>query len=102
MIPVLPPTTDQCSSHTPVDGGFACWYPQMGGYVGKAIVYPLPSGCFDVLIWHDGEFPFDPLNEDGDISDSRGPIELHHCDPQQFVDFGNWVASLKGGEPPSP
>jgi len=55
-------------------------YPQMGGYCSRSIVESAGVGdCFDVAIWHDGEFPFD---------DGRPPTGLHHCDPMQFVSFG--------------
>lgn len=87
------PTSKQCESNAKVfederEIGYAIWYPQMGGYVGKAVVLlgkaHLDGGCFEVLVWHDGEFPF-----------SGGePRHLHHCDPQQFIDFGNKIAEL--------
>ena len=37
------PTSEQCNDHARVpdfNGNecYACWYPQMGGYVGKAVV----------------------------------------------------------------
>ena len=94
------PTAEQCSTHEKVwedeyQVGYAIWYPQMGGYVGKAIALfdkgwcDLPSGariggCFDVLVWHDGEFPFD----EGE------PRHIHHCDPEQFIDFGKKIEEL--------
>lgn len=97
------PTTEQCSSHdivyeTESKVGVACWYPQMGGYVARAVVIidkewkafsggSQEGGCFDMLIWHDGEFPFD--EESG-----QSPAHLHHCDPQQFINFGNFVKEL--------
>jgi hypothetical protein len=90
------PTGDQCQNREPVTWvhpnhgerhGFACWYPQMSGYVGKCVVEFLgdePDGCFDAWVWHDGEFPF---------SDSRQkPRALHHCAAAQFIRFGNEVA----------
>ena len=95
------PTNEQCSSNSVVCEddtkiGYAIWYPQMGGYVGRAVVVldkewsdngsSRSGGCFDVLVWHDGDFPF-----------SNGltpPIELHHCDPEQFIEFGRAVARL--------
>lgn len=87
------PTSAQIRDHETIEWcGFtlhATWYPQMGGYVGKCWVAPLGNGgCFDVWVWHDGEFPF---------SERPGtqPAFLHHCDPGQFVDFGQWVASLE-------
>lgn len=99
MTPDIPcPTVDQCSTHAKVfeddqHVGYAIWYPQMGGYVGQAVALiskgqEFADACFDVLVWHDGEFPFD--GETG-----HRPIELHHCSPSQFVDFGNKVLELQ-------
>jgi hypothetical protein len=87
------PTSEQCSAHAKVTGrvngveviGFACWYPQMGGYAGHAVLLPL-SGCFEVLVWHNGEFPFS--EEDG------SPAYLHHCDADQFIAFGEFAKSV--------
>jgi hypothetical protein len=88
------PTTQECTDHAAVDAGdgrvgFAVWYPQMGGYVARAVVVPdpPPAPCFTAYVWHDGTFPFD----DGD------PAELHHCEASQFVDFGKTVERLIGG-----
>jgi hypothetical protein len=89
------PTAEACSAGTlttvVVNGerieGYATWYPQMGGYGAKALVIP-SGGCFDVLVWHDGEFPF---------GDGRKPASLHHCDARQFIEFGEFVAKLPGG-----
>jgi len=93
------PTAEQCSTNArlpDVDGSpaYACWYPQMGGYVGKAVVVITPPAnagdydtCFEAYVWHDGEFPFD----------EGGPVRhLHHCMPSQFVDFGELVLKLQG------
>ena len=78
--------------------GYAIWYPQMGGYVGKAVAlldrqwfeYPHSSegGCIDVYVWHDGEFPFSKENNPGEAK------ILHHCDPEQFVQFGETLKAL--------
>lgn len=94
MIP-REPTSRECSDNTSIpkaDGtwdGFAIFYPQMGGY-GGAVVVPNPgSGCFDAYVWHDGEFPFGGESEPG-----RAPAVFHHCDPEQFVRFGETVAAL--------
>lgn len=72
--------------------GYCCWYPQMGGYSGIAIVIPA-GDCFDVLVWHDGEFPFDDDPFDG--GDKQEPVELHHCCAEQFVRFGNEMKEFK-------
>jgi len=93
------PTSEQCENnermkdvnHRPA---YACWYPQMGGYVGKCVVVlgntnGKRDDCFDVYIWHDGEFPFS--------GEGVGcPVELHHCMPSQFVTFGKLVLLLQG------
>lgn len=76
--------------------GFACWYPQMGGYVGKCVVEPMggPDDCFEAFVWHDGEFPFS--TEYGD----RVAV-LHHCSAAQFVKFGQGIIDrLAEGPPP--
>ncbi len=96
MIPE--PTTEQCSRNERTelsDGrvGYAGWYPQMGGYVGKCIVVPVPATggmCFDVYVWHNGEFPFR-----GEGDPAVQPIELHHCMASQFIDFGEWLETLE-------
>ncbi len=90
------PTSEQCSANArlPDWNGmhvYAAWYPQMGGYVGRAVVRFHPddgSTCFDALVWHNGEFPFDDEN----------PRELHHCCAKQFVDFGKTVLKMQGIE----
>lgn len=89
------PTADECSQHEQValgDGrtGTACWYPQMGGYWGKAVAV-ISNDCVDVYVWHDGEFPF---GED----DSREPALIHHCDGEQFIAFGKFLVALQNGE----
>lgn len=98
---VKEPTSQRCSARDKVfdDGttvGYAIWYPQMGGYVGHAVVlierplskYPVgfgPGSCFDVLVWHDGDFPF----REG----LQNPCELHHSHPDQFIEFGKKLPS---------
>lgn len=83
------PTPQQCSDNASIDSAhgvaaYACWYPQMGGYVGKAVIAVFPAedpndeGCCEAWVWHDGEFPFEGGN----------PKHLHHCDADQFVEFG--------------
>jgi hypothetical protein len=88
------PTHEQCNGNVPItlpDGrvGYACWYPQMGGYVSVCLVIPDAGGCFEAYVWHDGSFPFS-----GDDGPSGGPARIHHCNPDQFVGFGQWVGSL--------
>lgn len=95
------PTSDECNARARVFEndhvvGYAMWYPQMGGYGGKALAMfdkewtetgaGAIGGCIDVYVWHDGSFPF---SEDG-----LSPRRIHHCDPKQFVEFGNTLARL--------
>lgn len=83
------PTSEECDNHTEIaPGQFAIWYPQMGGYGGHAVVevWPTESNeCFNVWLWHDGEFPF----SEGQAGVS--PAHLHHCAAAQFVLFGHTV-----------
>lgn len=88
------PTPEQCDNRDKVfdEGdrhGFAIWYPQMGGYHGRAVAVfdktwteyenSTSGGCVDVYVWHNGDFPF---------HDGQNPALVHHCDPQQFIEFG--------------
>jgi hypothetical protein len=83
------PTAEECTAKARViafetlDGikryGYACWYPQMGGYGGRCVV------VFDEP---QGEFPFGPDTEDN-------PREIHHCAAEQFVRFGEAVAAMQ-------
>jgi len=91
------PTGDECNVNAPIvadDGtqGRAMWYPQMGGYVGRAIAYS-DDGCVNVFVWHDGEFPFsgESLHEG---EQPRSPVHLHHCEPDQFIEFGQRLSRL--------
>lgn len=85
------PTAEECTLESEIEPGrFAIWYPQMGGYVGRAVVEPgAEDDCFDVWIWHDGKFPFS--DEYGD----RSPAHLHHCEAEQFIDFGESVRKMQ-------
>lgn len=84
------PTGDECNTHAVIECGSdrwtACWYPQMGGYAGKCLVLGGGDECFDVLVWHDGEFSF----AEGECS----PTRLHHCSADQFVRFWEFVRGL--------
>lgn len=86
---VREPTADECSRHAEIAPGvYAIWYPQMGGYHGKAVVSLSDDGCFDAYVWHDGEFPF------GDKGES--PVRIHHCEAQQFIEFGQTIEGMLG------
>jgi hypothetical protein len=81
------PSPEQCSTGALIESGegqgFACWYPQMGGYVARAVIIPAGrDGCFDAWVWHDGEFPF---------RSPRIPVRLHHCEAAQFRAFADDV-----------
>ena len=92
MIP-REPTADECSTHADLgDGWTAIWYPQMGGYVGKAAAF-IEDECFEVYVWHDGEFPFSCGQTDRDVPAS--PVRLHHCDADQFISFGEELKRLQ-------
>lgn len=95
------PTGDQCNQNEVVwenehEIGYAIWYPQMGGYCGKAIaiINKRQAGdegaCITCWIWHDGEFPFS--------GDDLPPVYMHHCDPEQFVRFGRKLAEFNALE----
>lgn len=94
------PTNEQCSANARFQWGeiecLATWYPQMGGYVGKAVVVLAPTNeepCFEVFVWHNGEFPFSELNDPG-----IKPVRLHHCDGRSFVEFGETLMEFAGIE----
>lgn len=100
------PTPEQCSKNSVIFEDessiyYAVWYPQMGGYSGKAVArvdknWEMTSGgagkggCIDIWVWHDGEFPF---------SETEGnPKELHHCDPEQFIHFGEFLQRVNDAQ----
>jgi hypothetical protein len=96
------PTSDQCSNNARFELGdgriaYATWWPQMGGYVGRCIV--VVGGCFDVYVWHDGEFPFK-----GDGPRGQNPVKIHVDDPEQWVRFGEQLDAFYereyGGDEP--
>lgn len=98
------PTYDEVHNHTDVgDGWIACWYPQMGGYCGKAVIR-WDSGCFEAYVWHDGDFPFStgeelwpPTYDDygNAVTRYKEPAFLHHCSADQFIAFGEFAESLR-------
>ncbi len=99
------PTYGQCNNRAVVFEdrdciAYACYYPQMGGYGGKCIAIfdknwtqydngCAYGGCIDVLVWHDGDFPFS--------DEDSLPRELHHCDPTQFIEFGEFLQDINEG-----
>lgn len=93
-MPPQEPTADQCENNAVIfETGdtiaYAIWYPQMGGYGGKAVAVmgKSPESCVDVFVWHDGSFPF--------RDDQRSPVKLHHCNPAQFIEFGEELRNLQ-------
>ncbi len=89
------PTAEQCTSNEQVFEteqhiGYAIWYPQMGGYFGKAVVVvardSAPDDCFNVYVWHTGEFAF---------GDGGTPVRIHHCNAAQFIEFGETVMAMQ-------
>lgn len=92
------PTSDECSknyviSRKPGEVTFAAWYPQMGGYVSRCIVKSFTgdsNNCFEVYVWHDGEFPFDDESSPG-----KPPAHIHHCNADQFIEFGKQVLQMQ-------
>jgi len=90
------PTAEQCSRNEELDEfdgkrAFAAWYPQMGGYAGKAVVV-VDDGCFDVWVWHDGDFPFSP--DGSPPRESYSPRLIHHCSAEQFISFGKELVQI--------
>ncbi len=89
------PTNEQCDAKARLPDfrgyrAYACWYPQMGGYVSNAVVLVRDGNvndCFEAYVWHDGEFPFGE-------GDERPPAHIHHCMADQFIRFGEWVNDL--------
>jgi len=84
------PTGEQCDTNAailvaPGIIGYAIWYPQMGGYCGCALAVP-DGDCIDVYVWHEGDFPF--------ADRVQPPRLIHHCDPHQFVSFGQTLIKL--------
>lgn len=90
------PTAEQCTARAALgDGFYALWYPQMGGYVSKAVVHcDGPDGCLEVWVWHDGEFPFSDADADDWTGEPKKPKHLHHCDAEQFRRFADDIASI--------
>jgi hypothetical protein len=97
LSPRREPTAEECREGTVIENDgekfLATWYPQMGGYVGKCWVsisgYDRErSPCFEVFVWHDGEFPFE----------GKAPVCLHHCEAEQFVRFGEEVLAAQIAE----
>lgn len=96
------PTVDQCTAREKVyedddTVAYAIWFPQMGGYCAMCVAIfdkqwyitrggGAVGGCVDLLVWHNGDFPFS--------DEDQNPRKLHLCDPHQFIDFGKALAEI--------
>lgn len=110
MTPPREPTSDECTTRAQwVEGEMHClafWWPQMGGYVGKAVAAmpderqldldPEQGACMEVFVWHDGKFPF---TGKGTLhGEARHPVEIHVCDPGQWRRMGELLEAFEAGE----
>lgn len=86
------PTPEECSAHAEVDGGEAFWFPQLGGYVARAVAR-VDKCCIEVWVWHDGEFPFS--GECHNCGSARSPVRLHMDDGFEWQAFGTFVNRLQ-------
>ena len=79
----MTPADKAKAGHVEHDGSFWIWAPQVGGYSSPALVHSFQhgEGCFDVDVYHDGEFPQDDCQ-----------ASFHCCSAEQFVKFGQAVA----------
>jgi hypothetical protein len=97
MRPTRQPTTEEirkCAAFE--DNELGSWYamysPSVGGYVGVAAVFiyhNVDNTCFEVAVWHDGEFGTEA---------NEPPAQFHCCSAEQFIEFGQKVRSLLKGE----
>lgn len=88
------PTSEQCGKNLTetIEGKelIAFWHPQWGGYHGKAWLHRHEEGCFDVYVWHDGDFPYE----------DKGPEKYHYCNSlqlRQMADLadGDYIEELR-------
>ncbi len=92
--PGRPPTYEEAKENTVVGGCMAAWFPQMGGHCGMCWVMmgcynalpPTDTPGMDVQVWHDGDFPINSADDDGNYP--RTPMEFHFCDAEHFIEFG--------------
>lgn len=74
------------TNHVDEDGALWTWLPRVGGYVSpcRVVSCDIHAGvdaCFDVDVYHDGEFPTD-----------HPEITLHFCAHEQLTAFAELVA----------
>lgn len=95
MFSMEQPTSEQCTcAHigTTPDGRstIAAWFPSIGGYAAPSLIV-IGECCFDVYVWHNGDFPF--------AADSLGneeiPRRLHISDGDDFIRFGKRLNELR-------
>jgi hypothetical protein len=86
--PPREPSPQECDGRSAIgDGWHALWFPNIGGYVGRAAAKFDEDGCCDVFVWHDGQFPF---SSDGDRDwdgRAKSPALLHISDIDDFKHF---------------
>lgn len=85
------PTAEECNERARVDNGRAFWWPQMGGYVARALAVPTDC-CIDVYVWHDGEFPFD--GQCHGCRMERSPVRIHMDDGDEWIALGDFLNSI--------
>lgn len=93
------PTAEECGSYAEVDGGRAFWWPQMGGYVARAVAR-VDKCHVEVWVWHDGQFPFS-----GDCTScgwTREPVHIHMDDGFEWVALGTFLNRLQDDAEPEP
>ncbi len=91
------PTSEECSANAEVTDQqllgadakgarvFALWAPQLEGYTAKALVELGDSSeCFELFVFHDGEFP----------NDHAVPMHLHGCSVEQVVRFADTMKEI--------
>lgn len=104
------PTAEQCNDNSIIHEDaneiiIASWHPQWGGYCGQCLIIftkqphsnDLDSnglGCFNIINWHDGEFPIDPSRKD-DCGNNVEPTNYHYCDADQLMNFGQFIKDMQ-------
>jgi len=92
------PTRDECNENTKIyqnekEVAYALWFPNMGGYAGKAIAVfsmekPIEKDdCMEIYVWHNGDFPF--------CGSEKPPAKLHICDPTDFINLGTTLMAFQ-------
>lgn len=84
------PTAQQCSDRAAIEvpgipghpgvPARAFWWPQMGGYHGRAVA--TIGDCSELWLWHDGQFP---------THDGGTPQQIHLDSYQDWIDTFTWL-----------